>query len=87
MKPLEKAGAALAVLAPAAALIWYSAVIVDKVNNLHKRVEKIEATQEAQKEAQAEDRQINELVRQHEEHLDWLRYHHHDHIGGRGHVD
>lgn len=87
MTPLQKVSTGAGLAIPAVAVVWYVAVEVNALDDAEDRLEKLEARVTTIERSQATDEEINKLVRENKSHLDWLRFHHHDEIGGRGHVD
>ena len=87
MSPLEKVAGGVGVAIPAVALIWYGAMQIEHVEHLRSRMLTLEAQVTSIEREQATDAVVNKDVEALKREVDWLRYHHHDDAGGRGHVD
>ena len=91
MNPLEKAAAIIGIALPLVAGAWWAGAGYIEFND---RLDALEAAHEEDRgfraryeREQAQDSLVNSHVTEILKELEWLKYHHHDEIGGRGHVD
>lgn len=84
---LERVATIVGVSIPVIVFIWYGAVTVDGLQNVRERVVILEEHLAGLDRGQVLDAVVNEQVRVLAKEVEWLRFHHHDEIEGRGHVD
>ena len=84
---LEKIGIVFGIAVPMIFVVWGGAIAwqliaegVAEREDLYGRIHDIEL-------AQNEDSLYNDIVLQIQKEVEWLKFHHHDKQGGRGHVD
>ncbi len=91
MGPLERAGIIAGLIIPLLAAAWWAGSgyveVSDRLTALEDATESLKASVADLAARQIKDGLVNEKVTVLEGHVDWLRYHHHDRIGGKGHVD
>lgn len=103
MAPLEKTGIVVGIALPLLAAAWWAGSgyveFSDRLKSLEQHAQRMDALADAARSRsqeftrlyerqQAEDRLVNEQVRQLVKEIEWLKYHHHHEEGeGRPHVD
>ena len=91
MTPLQTAGAVAGIAVPVLAAVWWAGSgymeFNDRLAALERATAEIHELRDRYEREQAKDDLVNDQVEKLAEHVDWLRFHHHDEIGGRGHVD
>ena len=89
-RTVEYVGYGVGIIAPIVGVIWLAASTVNDMRDMGKQLADLESKLDEIAEAQIEDRLINKRVDELTEHVDWLRYHHHEVRGsdtGGPHVD
>ena len=76
-RTVEWVGYGVAIIVPVIGAIWLAASTVQDMKDMSERVDAIEADVSKIVESQIEDRLVNRRVDKLDEHVDWLRHHHH----------
>ena len=77
-RTIEWIAGGLAIVMPAAGTIWLVSSMVNDMRDVQARIDALENTTKGILESQIEDRLVNKRVDKLDEHVDILRFHHHD---------
>ena len=91
MTNLEKIGAVAGIALPLLAGAWWAGAgyieFSDRLAALEREADDARRFREEYGRQQVKDGLVNEQVKDLAGEVEWLKFHHHDEIGGRGHVD
>ena len=90
LSTVEYIAGTMAVVVPLCGVIWVGVRTIDRLDDGLYRLNKLENQVAEMNSEQIEDDLVNENVKDLQEAVDWLRFHHHSAPGGdtgRAHVD